>query len=311
MSNKQRLPTSKQALGVVTNNQYTLQHYYDWLLEIAITMFEWKNLPKEIDPRYLEYILFYEGTILFFKDDVLNKYLALPYAYDGQLDVYGYPKIRRAFSTFISYNKKLYEDDSVIIWNNYIRKGEQLTAEYYANKLYEIQRSIDVNVSTQKFPFLITCPQPQLPTMKALYQKVASNEPVIFATDKLMDKNDINVLPTNAPFISNELYVLFEKVKSEAMGYFGVTQSDNKKERMITSEIQVGIGEVEANRQTRLKVRRECADRINDMFGLNIEVNFREDIGRFEDEINMNIELLRKEINNGYNNDTTKDDSRE
>ena len=35
-------------------------------------MFEWKNLPETVDPRYLELCLFGLGNAVFFKDDVLG-----------------------------------------------------------------------------------------------------------------------------------------------------------------------------------------------------------------------------------------------
>ena len=32
--------------------------YYEWLTELAISIFEWKNLPPTVDERYMELALY-------------------------------------------------------------------------------------------------------------------------------------------------------------------------------------------------------------------------------------------------------------
>ena len=44
------------------------------------------------------------------------------------------------------------------------------------------------------------------------------------------------------------------------------------------------MGGTIASRQSRLEMRRECVDKINKMFGTNIEVNYREDYRELDDE---------------------------
>ena len=43
------------------NNRTYLQ-YYNRLTELALSMFEWKNLPDTIDPRFLEMCLLEESS---------------------------------------------------------------------------------------------------------------------------------------------------------------------------------------------------------------------------------------------------------
>ena len=63
--------------SAIMNNR-TYQQYYNRLTELAISMFEWKNLPPSVDERFLEMTLFSDGVAVFFKDDVLGE-LALVY----------------------------------------------------------------------------------------------------------------------------------------------------------------------------------------------------------------------------------------
>ena len=52
-------------------NNYTYMQYTYRLMELSISMFEWKNLPEGIDERFLEMVLFTDGHAVFFKDDEL------------------------------------------------------------------------------------------------------------------------------------------------------------------------------------------------------------------------------------------------
>ena len=72
-------------------NNATYEQYFNRLMELSISMFEWKNLPSTCDVRYLELALFMNGSAVFFQDDVLEDYVALDVICSGRLDVYGNP----------------------------------------------------------------------------------------------------------------------------------------------------------------------------------------------------------------------------
>ena len=102
-----------------TLNNLTYMQYLNRLTELAISMFEWKNLPPSVDARYLELHLFETGCMVYFDDDVLGN-LCLDCITNGRLDVYGNPILRRAYSGYNNYQKLLKDSNSVIIWNNYL-----------------------------------------------------------------------------------------------------------------------------------------------------------------------------------------------
>ena len=96
--------TTRNFIDSATKNNITFQYYYNRLTELAISMFEWKNLPESVDPRFLELTLFSDGMCVFFRDEVMGE-LALQTMIGGNLSVYRIPKIRRAYATN-GYNKK-------------------------------------------------------------------------------------------------------------------------------------------------------------------------------------------------------------
>ena len=268
-------------------NNATFMQYYNRLVELAISMFEWKNLPETIDPRFLELALFGDGMAVFFEDKEIG-YLALRTTIGGRLNLYNIPTDRRAYASN-GYNMPLTQDDSVIIWNNLMHTNSVLEVSNFSKRLWDLDRTIDVNAKAQKTPILIRCEESQRLTLKNLYKQYSGNEPVIYA-DKGLAAKPIDVLNTGAPYVCDKLYELKTQIWNEALTYLGISNvSYQKKERLLQDEVQRNLGGTIASRYSRLEARRQAANEINKMFGLNIEVDFREDftlaIDELEDEV--------------------------
>ena len=262
--------------SALLNNRTYLQ-YYNRLLELAINMYEWKNLPDTVDERFLELTLFSDGMAVFFQDDGGLGYLCLQCMIGGELDVYRIPIDRTAYATN-GYQMRLNNQNSVIIFNNYTHTNSMLDVEMYARRLYEIERTIDVNVKAQKTPVLIRATENQRLTMKNLYMQYDGNEPFIFG-DKQLDMDGIKVLKTDAPYVADKLNILKRQIWNEALTYLGIENSNTeKRERLVSYEITSNLGGVVAQRFCRLNARCKAAEQINKMFGLNIQVDFREEV---------------------------------
>lgn len=271
-------------------NSIAEQYYLSRLSELAMSMFKWKNMPDSIDTRFLEYTLFYEGAALFFKDDDLTTrnlqdnmreengtYLSLQVALGGDLNVYRVPNSRRAYAVN-SYNKMLDADNSVIIWNNMLRMPEYGRMMFYAQKLYQIDRAIDVNVKGQRFPVAILCDEAQRLTMKNVYMQYDGNEPFIFG-DKNLDLSNITTLNTGSPYVADKLQQLKNNIWAEAMMCLGIPNSPSeKKERLVANEAKVSQGGTLASRSSRLEMRKTACREINKMFGVDIDVEYNQDL---------------------------------
>lgn len=269
-------------------NNRTYMQYYNRLTELALSMFEWKNLPKTVDARYLEMCLFSDGMCVFFEDEVLG-YLGLRCMIGGRLNVYQIPTDRKAYATN-GYQKELDGTNSVIIFNNYLHTNSMLDVEMFSKRLYNLDRAIDVNANAQKTPVLIQCDESQRLTMKNLYKQYEGNEPFIFGS-KGLDANGLKVLQTGAPYVADKLYELKTQIWNEALTYLGISNINVvKKERMITDEVTRNQGGTVASRYSRLESRRQACKQINEMFGLDIWVEYREDFQDVEEQQNENEE---------------------
>lgn len=260
--------------SALLNNRTYLQ-YYNRLLELAINMYEWKNLPDTVDERFLELTLFSDGMAVYFRDEILGD-LCLQTMIGGNLDVYRIPMERTAYAAN-GYQVRLDPTNSVIIFNNYTHTNSMLDIEMYARRLYNIERTIDVNVNAQKTPVMVIGSEAQRLTLKNLMMQYDGNEPFIYGDDKL-NVNALNVLRLDAPYVADKLNILKRQIWNEALTYLGIENSNTeKKERLITDEITSNLGGVEAQRFCRLNARRKAAEQINAMFGTNITVDFREE----------------------------------
>lgn len=269
------------------NNAEFIQ-YYNRLMALSISMFEWKNLPASIDERFLELALFGDGMCVFFKDDVMG-FLALRCMIGGRLNVYQIPIERRAYASN-GYQMSLDDTNSVIIWNNELHTNSALDVEVFSKRLYELDRTIEVNVKAQKTPILICCDETQRVTMQNLYMKYEGNQPVIYGDNKNVNPNSIQVINTNAPYHGMELYDLKIRYYNEALTYLGISNiSFQKKERMVSDEVIRNMGGTIANRYSRLNARKQACREINRMFEneLDDEIDcvYREDYREADDEI--------------------------
>lgn len=265
-------------------NNNTYIYYVNRLTELALSMFEWKNLPDTIDPRFLEWCLFNDGYCVFFRDPDLG-YLSLQCMIGGKLNVYRIPTERRAYASN-GYNLPLDNKNSVLIYNNLIHTNSYPVIVDYAQRLYNLDRVIDVNANAQKTPILVICDEKQRLTMKNLYMQYDGNMPVIYG-DNSLNPNALRVLTTGAPYVSDKIYTLKTQIWNEALTYLGVSNNNvQKKERLITDEVNRSEGGTIASRYSRLQARRQACNEINKMFNLGIWCDYREDYQAidFEDD---------------------------
>ena len=277
------------------NNKLYL-YYFNRLKELAISMFEWKNLPSTVDPRFLELTLFNDGQCLFFKDEVMG-YLTLQCTIGGQFNVYRVPTNRRAYATN-GYQNNLDETNSVIIYNNMLRENTIEVVDMFAKRLYDLDSIIDVNANAQKTPVLITCDETQRLTLQNIYMQYTGNQPVIYG-NKNLDVNGIKVLKTDAPYIGQMIYELKINVWNEALSYLGISTVNNvKRERLITDEVQRNLGGTYASRYSRMNMRKEACKNINEMFGLNIDVDYRQDYSELVEKADNSENNEEREVEN-------------
>lgn len=255
-------------------NNLVVQSWLNRIIELALCVFEYHNVPETIDIRYLEKTLISKGCAAWFRDDVTGALLALQGVTQGQFDVYGNPRIRQAVG-YNGYTRTVSDSDSVLMWNNYQRVPSYPVLLNYARQIADIERIIEVNVSGQKTPKIIQCSKDQFLSFKNIELKTEGNQKYIFIDNEL-NPNLLKVLDMTVPYVSDKLYDIKNLLIAECLSYIGIpANAIEKKERINLLELELSNANTDAQRYTRLISRQEALKDINRMFGTNISVEFR------------------------------------
>jgi hypothetical protein len=268
-------------------NILTANDYYDRLKTIALSLFEWENLPDSCNARFLELSLYAYGRALFIYDDELG-YLNMKCTPSGTLNNYDEPVSFTAYSTI--YQKDFLRDNCVLIRNNYLERPTDNSVVLFASRLTEAERTIDTNIKAQKTPVLIRCDDKDRLTMKNLYKDYEGNEPFILG-GKALNLEGLKVLKTDAPFVADKVQNYKHEIWNEALTFFGVNNANSdKRERLITDEVNANNEVISINAQAMLLTRLEACKWINEKYGLNVSVKMRSFEGQEEDTKDPNKE---------------------
>ena len=239
------------------------------LSAIAKSTFEW-TFPKplrHINKRFLEEILYFNGVACIFRDDVTEEFLALPAIIDGGFDVYGDPVSWYA----LGYNGEMFNglnrNNSVLIYNNLDKSDTYQDMYYYAGKLAEISRTMDVLTASQRIGCIIPCEPTEQSTINTLFKQVMNFNIFTLARKKLKDleikKLDVN---QNQNFILDKFSNLYDWWENQALVHLGVANMPEKRERRIRYEAWMEISEPQIFRNYRLEPRQEAINKLIELF---------------------------------------------
>lgn len=252
---------SETDLAMLINNE-TYIDYFNRLTLIATSIFTWEGL-DEIggDSRFLEQCLFTYGRACFIKDKNLG-YMTINANPSDKLNHYRLPVRINAWS--VGYSKNYDFDDCVYIMNNEMQLPTMKTIQLFANRLYEAERTIDVNIKAQKTPVLIEGDAKSMLTLKNLYMKFSGNEPFIFGNKNFNLDKALNVLKTDAPFIADKLQDYKHEVWNECLTFLGINNANtDKKERLVTDEVNSNNDLIKFYFNCFYKTRKKACDEIN------------------------------------------------
>ena len=271
--------------------------YFDFLYRfrrIALSMFEWVNLPKSMNERFLELSLYYTGqaSLLWTKK---YGYINTKCTSNGNLNIYGLPNSLNCFSYDFHESRSLYtglnkyntfqkDEEAILVMNNIDRLPTCGMMELFAWRLYLAQRTIDTNISSQRFPVMVVGDDKQRLMLENLYSQYDGNQPFLFGNKKQFSEDMLKAIRTDAPYVADKISEYKKEIFNEALTVLGINNmSIHKKERLTEDESNENNELVNLNLQAMLQPRLEACRQFNEKFGLTgtdkeISVRVRSDL---------------------------------
>lgn len=261
----------------VNGRQAILQRFYvRRLTELSIARFKWTNLPKSIDPRFLEMTLFYQALCVFYFDPRFDVFMALRATQSGALNVTENPTRFTVFgNNFPSYQMKARQ--CVPIWANDMRTPDLDIVLIYAQKFAELDRTIEINSKNARRSKVIVANEDQRLTMANVDRQLEEGQAAVFTTDtlELGDKVTAVDLGINPDHIE-KLHILKVRLWNECMMHLGIDGANqDKKERLVSTEVDANGEQINLAKSVALKARQLACEQINAKYpGLNVSVDY-------------------------------------
>ena len=285
------------------SNFNTFDMYKREMLTLAENVFNFENLPPYIDVSYLNKTLLRKGAIAFFKDEVLGV-LALPFVNISSLDVYGRP-VRIEVYGQNGYTKSLGKDEFVIMYDNNGRYPLYIDIIQMAERIGMKKRVIDINIAQQKTARIWKTTEEKERTVKDLLNQIDGNVETVLTYDNI-DLNDIDSVLAPAPFVSDKIEDNLKEDWSEFFRLIGIANIQiNKKERLITDEMQASEGGTIASRFNRFNPRLKAIKEINKKWNLDIKVAYYDGLPT---SLKPLVENIESEVDKNANNANMEDD---
>ena len=279
MSKKKSMYNMGDAL-LLKNDMFQVSRYYDYYSCLGLNRFRWKNLPSGMESRHIERALFENGQAVFFKDDDLNspfEFLCLPCQPSNALNVYGDPVHFNGIGNG-AYYTNLSPLNSVRIMDNDNALPPQRHIRYYTYLMTQIELTINMNLDQQKFPMVMPTTKKNELSMRRIYEKYAQFDPLMLVDEKLAnqltsDGDGFKAINTSAPYLLDKLCDFKKTVENELLTFLGINNNNtDKKERLLMDEVNANNSFIDMSLDFAYKERLRACEKINKLFGLNIQV---------------------------------------
>ena len=263
--------------------------YFQYLLSKLHSMFVWHNLPETIDVDSLNNQLFLNGMTCFTKFN--DKLYCLEGNVGGKPNEYYYPTTFTIANPILGSKQATIlgdNQDSVMMYNS--RTDKQTMWLPSGGGLFQLIKQTAtlladniVSISTAQINSRIQAvftaeSQAQANTAEMIIKDLYAGKPYRTVPGDELEKFTVQGINNTAmPNIIAQLVELQQFIIGQFYQNIGIKfNSTNKKERLITDEINFQDDFLAVNLYTMLESRKEAVEKINELFGTDISVELSE-----------------------------------
>lgn len=260
----------------------TTWYFKRYLIQKIISVFEFKNLPEHWSKDYFLYTLFINGFIAIIETD---KFGVIP----QMCSLFGYDVFYRPTNVSISnpllkgiIQPRIDQQCTLIKMQQDYGSCWDIVS-YYADLLSMCTESIAANLANSKLAYVFACEDKTVAeSFKKMYDNINEGNPAVFADRKLFAEDGSplwtvfqNDLKNN--YIVKEILQDMTKIDARFCTEIGIPNVNMAKESGVTSnEVEANNIDTRSKASLWLETMQDGINKTNDMFGLNISVDWRE-----------------------------------
>ena len=262
------------AKSYLKDKDQNVNNFIDTMFCKTNEMFTWKNLPETVPQAELEYLLQSNGTMFFTK--VGNDFYALLGTLGGQINAYYEPTKYTVANVALNLSK-MYDikKDGVLIRNDLRCNGLIPILSKYASMLTDCEISLNTMSILMRVMFLISASDDK--TKKSAEEfmgKILNGNYSIIADSQFFDGIKAQGMTQSFSQLIPQMIELTQYIKASALNEIGLNANYNmKKERITEQEYTLNIDALMPFAENMLNCRKKAVEKINKMYGLNIEVS--------------------------------------
>ena len=259
----------------------TTWYFKRYLIQKIISVFEFKGIPKTWSDDYFLYTLFVYGFVAVVNTD---KFGVIP----QQCSLYGYDVFYRPTNVNIA-NPLLKGNltPRIDVQCALIRMQPDYGScwdivSYYADLLSLCTESLEVNLVNSKLAYVFACDDKTIAeSFKKMYDNLNEGNPAVFADKKLFSEDGSpkwdtfqNNLKQN--YIAKEILEDMIKIDARFCTEIGIPNVNMAKESGVTdNEVEANNIDTRSKASLWLETIRSGIETANEMFDLNITIDFR------------------------------------
>lgn len=238
------------------------------------SMFKYHNLPDTIPADMLESFLQRNGYVCIAKHE--NTLYAFVGGLGGELDVYYQPTICTVANPALNLIKDfVINKDCIIMKNDTNLQGLLPIILRYSSMLVENDISMVLATYNTRIQKIVSASDDgTIASAKEYLSQIVSGKQGIIADNAFLKSLDVKDSSTDNKIIE-ELIKQNQYLKSSMLNEVGLQANTNlKKERLVSAEIESNSESLYPIVDDMLKCRKNALEKVNKMFGTNIEVEF-------------------------------------
>lgn len=253
-----------------------IQQHITYMLNRTQSMFKWEGLPDTITERALELYLQTNGNTCFYKHE--GSLYVFTGGLGGEPDVYYMPTIYTIANPALKLSKNLKIGvDCVVMPNDSMYLGLIPLFSRYATMLTENELSIKLALTNSRIIDIISAPDDRTKTSAEKYlQDIEDGKQGIIAENAFLE--GLKSQPyghTGSTSLLTNLIEMEQYIKASWFNDLGLNANYNmKRERLNMIESQMNHDSLLPLIDDMLKNRKQAIEKVNEMFGTNITVDF-------------------------------------